>query len=284
MLRLVALLLLFANAAWFAWSQGLLLPWGFGPAQQAEPQRLAQQIRPESVRLLKPDEVRRIEAAAAAVRPEPERVERARAWELVIVGTAFVLLSAPLVWYARVTSQDIREMAGPEMYRGGVEWLTRNAEKGELILNTDWDDFPKLFFYNPNFAYISGLDPTYLLDRDKRLSDLYAKITIGRDLSEDEVANLGRIIRDNFCVGEGAARRCVRYAFTDHEHEDFYNHALDSGWFDEVYSDGDCAILRLRDEKGDPPPDNLPPAGQNAEGAGGDAGKEVDEGADESKP
>jgi hypothetical protein len=69
MLRLVALFLLLANAAYFAWSQGLLLPWGFGPAQQSEPQRLAQQIRPESVRLLKPEEVRRLETAAAVPRP-----------------------------------------------------------------------------------------------------------------------------------------------------------------------------------------------------------------------
>ena len=36
MLRLVALLLLLANAGYFAWSQGLLVPWGVGPAQQAE--------------------------------------------------------------------------------------------------------------------------------------------------------------------------------------------------------------------------------------------------------
>jgi hypothetical protein len=66
MLRLAVLLLLLANAAYFTWSQGLLLPWGVGPSQQAEPQRLAQQIRPESVRLLKADEVRRIESQAAS--------------------------------------------------------------------------------------------------------------------------------------------------------------------------------------------------------------------------
>jgi hypothetical protein len=204
---------------------------------------------------------------------EPERIERARAWEYVLVGTAFVLLAAPMIWYARVTSQDIAGMSKPDYYRGGMEWLGKNAEKGELILNTDWDDFPKLFFYNPDLAYISGLDPTYLFDKNQKLSELYAKITIGKDLSDEEVANLGATIRDNFCVGEGDARRCARYAFTDHEHEDFYNNALDSGWFDEVYSDDDCSILRLRDEKGPPPPDNAPPANQN-DANGADEGDE----------
>ncbi|HWW76733.1 MAG TPA: hypothetical protein VNZ44_15150 [Pyrinomonadaceae bacterium] len=197
-----------------------------------------------------------LEAEAA---PEPARVERARAWEIVLVSTAFVLLSSSTVWYARVTAQDIAGMAGPQMYRGGSEWLAKHAEPGELIFNTDWDDFPKLFFYNPQLAYVSGLDPTYLLDKDKSLAELHGKLTIAKDLSDKEVAELGQTIRDNFCVGEGDKRRCTRYVFTDHEHEDFYNDALDSGWFDEVYTDGDCSILRLRAEKGPPPPDNRPP-------------------------
>jgi hypothetical protein len=198
-------------------------------------------------------------AEAEGPSPEPARVERARAWEIVLVSTAFVLLSASTVWYARVTAQDIAGMAGPQMYKGGAEWLSKHAEPGELIFNTDWDDFPKLFFYNPQLAYVSGLDPTYLLDKDKNLAELHGKITIAKDLSDKEAADLGQIIRDNFCVGEGDKRRCARYVFTDHEHEDFYNDALDSGWFDEVYTDGDCSILRLRAEKGLPPPDNRPP-------------------------
>jgi hypothetical protein len=211
-------------------------------------------------------------AATNDARPHaPSRVERARAWEFVLVGTAFVLLAAPLVWYARVTSQDIAGMAAPDSYRGGMEWLGKNADKGELIFNTDWDDFPKLFFYNPDLAYISGLDPTYLLDRDRRLSELYAKITIGKDLKDDEIANLGPLIRDNFCAGEGEHKRCARYTFSDHDHQDFYNSALDSGWFDEVYHDDDCSILRVREQKGTPPPDNTPPDEQ-----GGDSDEEDD--------
>ncbi|MFL6336199.1 MAG: hypothetical protein ACJ754_23085 [Pyrinomonadaceae bacterium] len=200
--------------------------------------------------------------------PEPARVENARAWEMIFVSTAFVLLAAPMVWYARVTAQDIAGMAGPDLYKGGVEWLSKNTEPGELIVNTDWDDFPKLFFYNPHLAWVSGLDPTYLLDKDRKLAELHGRITIGHDISKEEAANLGPLIRDNFCVGEGDQRRCARYVFTDHEHEDFFNQALDSGWFDEVYVDDDCSILRVREQKGEPPPDNVPP---------GDADDETDE-------
>jgi hypothetical protein len=72
MLRLIVLLLLLANGGYFAWSQGYLLPWGLGPLQQAEPQRLAQQIRPEAIRVLPPEELRRIETAAAQAPRPPE--------------------------------------------------------------------------------------------------------------------------------------------------------------------------------------------------------------------
>ena len=65
MLRLLALTLILANAAYFVWTQGLLAPYGFAPATQSEPQRLKQQIRPEALRLLTVPE------AATPQNPEP---------------------------------------------------------------------------------------------------------------------------------------------------------------------------------------------------------------------
>jgi hypothetical protein len=65
MLRLVVLILALANAAYFAWSQGLLASWGIAPTQQSEPQRVEQQIKPQALRVLPGDEARRVELAAA---------------------------------------------------------------------------------------------------------------------------------------------------------------------------------------------------------------------------
>src|SRR5262245_60256392 len=62
MLRLIVLLLLLANGAYYTWARGLLLPWGVGPIPQAEPQRLQQQIQPAGVRILRPEELRQFEA------------------------------------------------------------------------------------------------------------------------------------------------------------------------------------------------------------------------------
>ncbi len=62
MLRLFVLILLLTNGVYYAWSNGLLRPYGFAPEQVAEPQRLASQIRPEALVILTPDEARKAEA------------------------------------------------------------------------------------------------------------------------------------------------------------------------------------------------------------------------------
>mgnify|MGYP003385433052 CR=1 FL=1 len=72
MLRLFVLLLVLINGTYFAWSQGLLRAYGWAPVEQTEPQRLKQQIRPETIRILGADETRRVEVAAQAPVRAPE--------------------------------------------------------------------------------------------------------------------------------------------------------------------------------------------------------------------
>lgn len=67
MLRLVVLVLVLLNGVYFAWSQGLLLGLGFAPVQTTEPQRLAQQIKPEALRVLSPQEMKKRQATPPVV-------------------------------------------------------------------------------------------------------------------------------------------------------------------------------------------------------------------------
>lgn len=71
MLRAIALVLLLANAAYFAWGQGLLAAYGLGPARQSEPERLAQQFRPEALQV-NPADAPQPAASAAAPTAPPE--------------------------------------------------------------------------------------------------------------------------------------------------------------------------------------------------------------------
>ncbi len=65
--RTLVWLLLLLNVLYWSWAQGWLLPYGFGPSSQREPQRLAQQIQPEAITLVSQAEARR---NPVAVTPE----------------------------------------------------------------------------------------------------------------------------------------------------------------------------------------------------------------------
>lgn len=167
--------------------------------------------------------------------------EENRALLRTIIGSiTAIALAAALVFNARATIYDIGMSERHDYFRAGAEWQRANVPPGELVFNTDWDDFPRLFYFDPTHRYVSGLDPTYLYDKDPALSKLYDRITLGEE--EDP----GPLIRDRF----GA-----RYIFTDNNHHDFYEHATDSGWFEVVYEDAQCTILRLRDQKLEPEPE-----------------------------
>jgi hypothetical protein len=86
MLRLAVLLLLLANAAYFAWAQGLLAPWGAAPAQQSEPQRLEQQIKPQAVRILGREEAAQLETGAAGTGPRQECLQAGPFDEVQLAG------------------------------------------------------------------------------------------------------------------------------------------------------------------------------------------------------
>jgi hypothetical protein len=64
MLRLIVVLLLLANGLYFAWTQGHLALFGLAPAPQTEPARMAQQIKPEAIRLLNPGEAKPVDSTA----------------------------------------------------------------------------------------------------------------------------------------------------------------------------------------------------------------------------
>jgi len=165
------------------------------------------------------------------------------AWRIVKLSLVGLALFLALLANAYRTARDIAESEPRDYYANGAAWMRANIPAGQMVFNTDWDDFPRLFFYDPTHVYVSGLDPTYLLDKNPQLSELYIKITTGDE--EDP----GPLIRDRF----GA-----RWVFSDttNDHVGFFDNAARSGWFDVVYEDRDCRVFHLRDQKGEPLPES----------------------------
>ena len=159
-------------------------------------------------------------------------------WREIIrtVGVAVVAVALGIFLFfnLRAEVEEIGRSEPHEFYKAGADWMRANVPPRQIVFNTDWDDFPRLFYFDETHYYVSGLDPNYLFDKNPELSRLYDRITLGHE------SDPGPLIRDRF----GA-----RYVFTDNSHDDFFQHARASGWFDIVYEDTECTILYIRDEK-----------------------------------
>lgn len=166
--------------------------------------------------------------------PEQKNTDLRDVIRIISVGLAFVVLSTFLFFNLRAASDEIAQSEPHDFYRAGAAWMKANIPPGQIVFNTDWDDFPRLYYYDPSHYYVSGLDPNYLYDKDQDLSRLYDRITLGQ---EDDP---GPLIRDRFKA---------RYVFSDNTHHDFFDRARASGWFDIVYEDMQCTIMYIRDEK-----------------------------------
>ena len=92
-----------------------------------------------------------------------------------------------------------------------MEWATgpmgrkENIPAGERIFNCNWDDFPKLFFYDQKHSYVYGLDPNYLYSENP---DLYKSLM---DITNGKIDDPAPVIREKF----GA-----RYVFADAKEND----------------------------------------------------------------
>jgi hypothetical protein len=130
-------------------------------------------------------------------------------------------------------------------YKDATEWARNNIPEGERIFNANWDDFPKLFFHDTKHSYVYGLDPNYLYSANP---DLYKLLT---DITAGKTEEAGPQIRSKF----GA-----NYVFTDSkENDEMVTKLLDSGWADIAYEDYEARILKIREQKGEPPADQDAP-------------------------
>jgi hypothetical protein len=141
-----------------------------------------------------------------------------------------LVLAAPVA----VTIQQARatmDTSGPaNLYAGASNWLIQNSPAGSLVFQTDWDDFPHLFFYNTHNIYTAGLDPTYSEMYDPKLYAEWVKITQGG------VKKPASAIRADF----GAA-----YVLTALAHSSFIRAANSDPSLQEVYHDQQAVVYRV---------------------------------------
>ncbi len=141
-----------------------------------------------------------------------------------------IVLAAPVTFTIQQARATMATSGPANLYEAASAWLTQNSQPGSLVFQTDWDDFPHLFFYNTHNVYTAGLDPTYSELYDPKLYAEWVKITQGN------IKKPGHAIRADF----GAD-----YVLTDLAHGSFIRAANADPSLQEVYRDNQAVVYRV---------------------------------------
>ncbi len=152
----------------------------------------------------------------------------------LILRFAPVILALPVLALVWATTREVYSEAqgAPSDYMAGAAaWLRENTEPGAMVFQTDWDDFPYLYFYNTRNTYLVGLDPTYLQVADPNLWNLWVSITQGI------VERPSVLIRETFDAS---------YVVSDTRHDAFANRAEGDPSMELVYRDANSLVWQIR--------------------------------------
>lgn len=143
---------------------------------------------------------------------------------LTLAVTAGMIRTIP---HARTAIEDSKPY---NLYADASAWLAQNTPAGSRVFQTDWDDFPRLFYYNTHNTYLIGLDPTYMQLYSPGLYDLWVNITKGK------IERPSRYISTTF---EST------YVHTDLHHANFLRVAAADPGLKEVYRDEQAVIFQV---------------------------------------
>ena len=152
-------------------------------------------------------------------------------WQKWLPALVLGLVLIPGSWITFRGAQESLQNSKPyQTYAGASAWLAANTPAGARVFQTDWDDFPRLFYYNTKNTYLIGLDPTYMQLYDEELYKLWVKITRG------DVEQPAAVIVSQF----GA-----RYIMSDLSHTDFLAQAVNDSRLVETYRDEDAVVFTV---------------------------------------
>ena len=152
-------------------------------------------------------------------------------WKRWLLPVLLLMVAAIPGYFAISEARELIRSSKPaNLYQYAAQWLQDNTPEDALVFQTDWDDFPRLFFFNSHNVYLAGLDPTYSQQYDPDLYIRWVEITRGR------VDNPADAILNEF----GA-----EFVHTDLHHGDFLAIAYADPRMVEVFRDDQAVIFQI---------------------------------------
>jgi len=106
-------------------------------------------------------------------------------------------------------------------YSTATDWLKEHVPTKEVIFHNTWDYSCALWYLDDTHYYLVGLDPTLMYDFDPAATDLYLKLSDGRD---PDVSQIKTFFKARVVIVD------LRMA----QAEDLINNLIQSGLFEEV--------------------------------------------------
>ncbi|MBI3115595.1 MAG: hypothetical protein HYZ09_03865 [Candidatus Kerfeldbacteria bacterium] len=175
-----------------------------------------------------------VRTSFAALRTRARRL--AGRWRSFIPSTAlivYLLILLPTI-LARDLYTEYRDLRGgfrADQYAGALAWLAANTPPDAIVVHSDWDEFPVLFYHNDHNRYLAGLDATFLYTADRTRYDLWLGITTGR---------LTVPLRDALTTLD------AQYVFVDADHEAMRRLVDAEPRAELVYEDAEARVYAIR--------------------------------------
>ena len=111
------------------------------------------------------------------------------------------------------------------------QWLKKNTPPGSVVIHSDWDDFPVLFYHNSHNYYIVGLDPTFMYEYNQDIYWKWVNLTLGK-----EVPNLYQVVKNDFKAS---------YILIEKDHSGMRNNVVKTPGFSLIYEDNQTYLYQV---------------------------------------
>lgn len=149
----------------------------------------------------------------------------------VIIIYILIILPTVVLRDFKTAKNDLSSGIALDKFFFVSKWLKENSEKGSIVIHSDWDDFPTLFYHNSHNYYIVGLDPTFMYEYNQDLYWKWVNLTTGK-----KVPNLYQVVKDDFKAS---------YILIEKDHSGMYNQISGTNGFSLIYEDEQVYLYQV---------------------------------------
>ena len=150
---------------------------------------------------------------------------------LILLVYVLVMLPAIIIKDLQVARKDLETGVPLNKFSAAMTWLQANSAAGDIVLHSDWDEFPLLFYYNDHNYYIVGLDPTFMYKYSPELHTIWVGITKG-EKKDQLYETIGTTFQ-------------AKFVFLEKDHKKMDSNIAADGRFNLVYEDTETKIYAL---------------------------------------